>query len=110
YSTNTFSNTNSLCNFFFFSSRRRHTRSKRDWSSDVCSSDLNIKQTFNQWNVTPKGIYFSSLVDPSVEHNQFPMIKDKLFSLFNMSRLDDKMRMDEAVQQVIQDHRQYLQQ
>src|SRR5699024_11744013 len=24
----------------FFSSRRRHTRSKRDWSSDVCSSDL----------------------------------------------------------------------
>src|SRR2546428_4622332 len=26
--------------FFFFSSRRRHTRSDRDWSSDVCSSDL----------------------------------------------------------------------
>src|SRR6266513_6531501 len=25
---------------FFFSSRRRPTRSKRDWSSDVCSSDL----------------------------------------------------------------------
>src|SRR5699024_11504103 len=28
------------CSFYFFSSRRRHTRSKRDWSSDVCSSDL----------------------------------------------------------------------
>src|SRR5438105_6973103 len=28
--------------FFFFSSRRRHTRSTRDWSSDVCSSDLLI--------------------------------------------------------------------
>src|SRR5204862_2774771 len=28
--------------FFFFSSRRRHTRSLRDWSSDVCSSDLRI--------------------------------------------------------------------
>src|SRR6266536_5444394 len=27
--------------FFFFSSRRRHTRSTRDWSSDMCSSDLN---------------------------------------------------------------------
>src|SRR5690349_22696333 len=26
--------------FFFFSSRRRHTRSLRDWSADVCSSDL----------------------------------------------------------------------
>src|SRR5699024_11329801 len=29
-----------FCLGFFFSSRRRHTRSKRDWSSDVCSSDL----------------------------------------------------------------------
>src|SRR5699024_12139304 len=27
---------------FFFSSRRRHTSSKRDWSSDVCSSDLRL--------------------------------------------------------------------
>src|SRR2546429_2804384 len=29
-----------MCVFFFFSSRRRHTRCSRDWSSDVCSSDL----------------------------------------------------------------------
>src|SRR5690349_23527832 len=29
-----------ILRFFFFSSRRRHTRSLRDWSSDVCSSDL----------------------------------------------------------------------
>src|SRR5207247_5826949 len=29
---------------FFFSSRRRHTRSTRDWSSDVCSSDLEPRQ------------------------------------------------------------------
>src|SRR3712207_2509450 len=28
--------------FFFFSSRRRHTRYWRDWSSDVCSSDLRV--------------------------------------------------------------------
>src|SRR2546429_1045232 len=27
---------------FFFSSRRRHTRCSRDWSSDVCSSDLSL--------------------------------------------------------------------
>src|SRR5207253_3802357 len=31
--------------FFFFSSRRRHTRWPRDWSSDVCSSDLDGSQT-----------------------------------------------------------------
>src|SRR5437868_6003808 len=30
---------------FFFSSRRRHTNSKRDWSSDVCSSDLDGRRT-----------------------------------------------------------------
>src|SRR5215203_1752185 len=29
--------------FFFFSSRRRHTRYWRDWSSDVCSSDLTVE-------------------------------------------------------------------
>src|SRR5699024_12049088 len=32
----------------FFSSRRRHTRSKRDWSSDVCSSDLNRARLLNK--------------------------------------------------------------
>src|SRR5256884_5644593 len=36
--------------FFFFSSRRRHTRCSRDWSSDVCSSDLNdlAEEQFNR--------------------------------------------------------------
>src|SRR5438105_11807973 len=38
--------------FFFFSSRRRHTRSTRDWSSDVCSSDLgDIHSDFKPSNV-----------------------------------------------------------
>src|SRR5260221_10244269 len=32
-----------VSSFFFFSSRRRHTRSLCDWSSDVCSSDLVIQ-------------------------------------------------------------------
>src|SRR5690554_7638976 len=34
--------------FFFFSSRRRHTRCGRDWSSDVCSSDLALNQKIAQ--------------------------------------------------------------
>src|SRR5690606_40780339 len=34
-----------LC-VFFFSSRRRHTRFSRDWSSDVCSSDLRGEEDF----------------------------------------------------------------
>ena len=35
--------------FFFFSSRRRHTRCSRDWSSDVCSSDLD-HQIFERYH------------------------------------------------------------
>src|SRR5207247_8110884 len=34
---------------FFFSSRRRHTRSTRDWSSDVCSSDLVYPDTYSHF-------------------------------------------------------------
>src|SRR6266487_5485290 len=37
-----------LLPFFFFSSRRRHTRWTGDWSSDVCSSDL-IAIAYNVW-------------------------------------------------------------
>src|SRR5258707_11719144 len=44
--------------FFFFSSRRRHTRYWRDWSSDVCSSDL----TFDVTQTTVRQKRFSSTV------------------------------------------------
>src|SRR2546426_12050794 len=39
--------------FFFFSSRRRHTRLQGDWSSDVCSSDLTsptLRQRSSGWS------------------------------------------------------------
>src|SRR5256885_5171592 len=36
--------------FFFFSSRRRHTRLQGDWSSDVCSSDLGSFQLSTTWS------------------------------------------------------------
>src|SRR5690606_39658427 len=38
--------------FFFFSSRRRHTRFSRDWSSDVCSSDLQTLQGVHDAKIT----------------------------------------------------------
>src|SRR5690625_6976741 len=48
--------------YFFFSSRRRHTRWPRDWSSDVCSSDLlnsMMKQTSSTVNMHPHKIRHS---------------------------------------------------
>src|SRR5216684_2317823 len=40
--------------FFFFSSRRRHTRCSRDWSSDVCSSDLRDPEEAARLPVPPR--------------------------------------------------------
>src|SRR6266536_5085015 len=46
--------------FFFFSSRRRHTRSTRDWSSDVCSSDLTDGgATWSETQLSTHGSNFS---------------------------------------------------
>src|SRR5690606_12961808 len=43
----------SLLSVFFFSSRRRHTRFSRDWSSDVCSSDLQ-QRSFRDAEAPPR--------------------------------------------------------
>src|SRR5687768_18121293 len=44
--------------YFFFSSRRRHTRCSRDWSSDVCSSDLGgSRSTAEEFNLAVYGTW-----------------------------------------------------
>src|SRR5256886_5295852 len=43
--------------FFFFSSRRRHTRFDCDWSSDVCSSDLECQRSRpHAWNLNSRPV------------------------------------------------------
>src|SRR2546430_12539635 len=51
--------------FFFFSSRRRHTRFDCDWSSDVCSSDLLPKGTLSMLMQLPaaRGVRNAVLAD-----------------------------------------------
>src|SRR5690606_40996857 len=56
---------------FFFSSRRRHTRFSRDWSSDVCSSDLLLAFVFVSslgWEAVANmfGLYFTKAVGSPV--------------------------------------------
>src|SRR5207253_6672862 len=48
---------------FFFSSRRRHTRWPRDWSSDVCSSDLVDGQVWDLARALPDGMQVAILTD-----------------------------------------------
>ena len=56
---------------FFFSSRRRHTRYWRDWSSDVCSSDLLRKKNNLQWNLNQKPLrYRFSILTNSARNSQ----------------------------------------
>src|SRR5260221_287621 len=50
--------------FFFFSSRRRHTRSLCDWSSDVCSSDLFLPGESDPISFSANDAYAASSVIP----------------------------------------------
>src|SRR3989440_5918426 len=65
-----------LCCCFFFSSRRRHTRSDRDWSSDVCSSDLFLRvslhllRRFPVYVAFPRSEYYQQIRLP-LQHLPF---------------------------------------
>src|SRR2546422_5192067 len=51
--------------FFFFSSRRRHTRCSRDWSSDVCSSDLaHLRASDLDCRLGTPGLAQAAMADP----------------------------------------------
>src|SRR5207302_4252733 len=50
---------------FFFSSRRRHTRFSRDWSSDVCSSDLKFEHLLEYLRQS-RGFDFTGYERPSL--------------------------------------------
>src|SRR5690242_21401442 len=64
---------------FFFSSRRRHTRLTCDWSSDVCSSDLEPRVTAYAQDLAPRAILVNI---PSL---QLETVEDgKVFSRHNI--------------------------
>src|SRR2546430_17497025 len=61
----------SLSSFFFFSSRRRHTRFDCDWSSDVCSSDLPPDQLDSL--VAPIALYPDPLLAQTLAASTYPL-------------------------------------
>ncbi|WP_249869634.1 dynamin family protein [Oceanobacillus saliphilus] len=67
----------------------------------------NIKQTFDQWDLKPEDIYYSSLVDASAAHNQIDKIKQKLSVI--MGNREQFFNTVESVNQVMEDHKYFLQ-
>src|SRR6267378_3129607 len=67
--------------FFFFSSRRRHTRSLRDWSSDVCSSDLPLESVVACLSSLVSSltmVIFTPATTPPCESVTVPAIRPKM--------------------------------
>src|SRR5215510_15717895 len=64
--------------FFFFSSRRRHTRWPRDWSSDVCSSDLQLREALLSRDVARQrhtgGVANPERIDPDTWTEEFAFL------------------------------------
>src|SRR3989442_5406284 len=66
--------------FFFFSSRRRHTRCGRDWSSDVCSSDLKrIENRVGSWGKNSLMVGLSGL-------EKFSHLEDKIYRTIELTK------------------------
>src|SRR2546421_2489507 len=84
-----------LC-FFFFSSRRRHTRSDRDWSSDVCSSDLNGKTSTSLYK---NYIKFFKYVEYYHEN------KENILEIIMTERRGDKSTFTKHIQAALRDRK-----
>src|SRR3712207_7527560 len=62
--------------FFFFSSRRRHTRYWRDWSSDVCSSDL----PFPDSDISEEALAVTKLTREEIFRFDSPQVTCEIFT------------------------------
>src|SRR5206468_4524886 len=85
-----------------FSSRRRHTRSDRDWSSDVCSSDLEVADALARGarvlaggrRLDRPGFFFAPTVLVDVDHTMHVMREETFGPLIGLARVGSD---DEAV-------------
>src|SRR5690606_39673385 len=74
-------------NIFFFSSRRRHTRFSRDWSSDVCSSDLkHVERLMSDLKLSQKPDLPSSLICENYED-----LRILLLQVSDLKKTNDKL-------------------
>ena len=69
--------------------------------------DFNVKQTFDQWNIYPEKVYYSSVINEEAPHNQIKEIKTELFTLLTKIPMESR-RLNIAINEVIQDHKKFL--
>src|SRR2546426_2519120 len=85
--------------FFFFSSRRRHTRLQGDWSSDVCSSDLGdaVIATDLQGRVT----FMNPVAETLTGWNLQDAIGRDMSDVFNIVNKDTREAIDSGISDVL---------
>src|SRR5690625_2266821 len=69
--------------------------------------DQSIKQTFDQWNLLPENIFYSSLLVPSMKQNELAEIKQILFSIMGEDQ-EAYSSIDQAVKNIIESHKRFL--
>src|SRR5699024_2935081 len=72
-----------------------------DWSSDVCSSDL------DQWKIKPKSIHYTSALDDRLAHNDLKELKATILNSLHKRHFNDD-RFQFALEQIIKEHESFL--
>lgn len=66
--------------------------------------DKKIKQTFDQWNLHPSSIFYTSLKNPEAPHNEWEALKDTVFHMLRSK--DEYMTMEASIRQIVSDHKE----
>lgn len=69
-----------------------------------------IKQTFDQWKLNPKSVYYTSLLDASAQYNQFAELKKTIFSFFNEEDRVPLFNIDAATLYILNEHKKTMEQ
>ncbi|MFD1066172.1 dynamin family protein [Oceanobacillus locisalsi] len=68
--------------------------------------DKKIKQTFDQWNLHPSSIFYTSLKNAEAPHNAWGELKDTVFHMLQSK--DEYMTMDASIRQIVRDHKEKI--
>src|SRR5699024_5158084 len=76
---------------------------------EIAFSEFNyrVNQTFDQWGVKPENIFYSSIIDETIQYNELSKLKSFIYSLLNENE-DSGERITSATKEVITEHKEFL--